>query len=151
MLDPKILRSDLDLVAEKLLVKKYELDKARFTDLEESRKKLQVETQNLQNERNKLSKAIGQAKSRGEDAEPLLRDVESRSADLKSAETRLAEIQGDLDYLLLRIPNLPDESVPAGDSEDDNTEVLRWGEPRQFDFEPAWISNARRSCPGRVS
>ncbi|HEY5739001.1 MAG TPA: serine--tRNA ligase [Gammaproteobacteria bacterium] len=136
MLDPKILRSDLDLVAEKLLVKKYELDKARFTDLEESRKKLQVETQNLQNERNKLSKAIGQAKSRGEDAEPLLRDVESRSADLKSAETRLAEIQGDLDYLLLRIPNLPDESVPAGDSEDDNTEVLRWGEPRQFDFEP---------------
>jgi seryl-tRNA synthetase len=136
MLDPKILRSDLDLVAEKLLVKKYELDKARFTDLEERRKKLQVETQNLQNERNKLSKAIGQAKSRGEDAEPLLRDVESRSADLKSAETRLAEIQGELDYLLMRMPNLPDASVPAGDSEDDNTEVLRWGEPRQFDFEP---------------
>ena len=136
MLDPKILRSDLDLVAEKLLVKKYELDKARFTDLEERRKKLQVETQNLQNERNKLSKAIGQAKSRGEDAEPLLRDVESRTADLKSAETGLAKIQGELDYLLMRMPNLPDESVPAGDSEDDNTEVLRWGEPRQFDFEP---------------
>ena len=136
MLDPKILRSDLDLVAEKLRVKKYELDKDRFIDLEERRKTLQVETQNLQNERNKLSKAIGQAKSQGEDAQSLLSEVEHRTADLKNAELRLAEIQGELDYILLRMPNLPDESVPAGDSEADNTEVLRWGEPTRFDFEP---------------
>jgi len=136
MLDPKILRSDLDLVAEKLRIKKYQLDKNRFIDLEERLKKLQVETQNLQNERNRLSKAIGQAKSKGEDAGPLLEEVENRAADLKSAEIRLAEIQGELDYILLRMPNLPDESVPAGDSEADNEEVLRWGEPPQFDFEP---------------
>ena len=135
MLDPKLLRSDLDRVADKLRIKKYELDRNQFVELDERRKKLQVETQNLQNERNKLSKAIGMAKSKGEDAAPLLDEVELRTADLKSAEIRLGEIQAEMDYLLLRIPNLPDETVPAGDSEDDNEEVLRWGEPPQFDFD----------------
>jgi len=136
MLDPKILRSDLDLVAEKLRIKKYELDTSQFIDLEERRKKLQVETQNVQSERNRLSKAIGVAKGKGEDAKPLLDEVDKLGSALKSAETRLNEVQAELDYILMRMPNLPDESVPAGDSEADNSEVLRWGEPPHFDFEP---------------
>ena len=136
MLDPKLLRSDTDVIAERLLVKKYQLDLDKFNQLEERRKKLQVETQNLQNERNKLSKAIGVAKGKGEDAGPLLQEVEQRAAELKSAEAGLEEIQAELDYILLRIPNLPHESVPSGDSEEDNEEVLRWGEIPSFDFEP---------------
>ncbi len=136
MLDPKLLRSDLDRVAEKLRIKKYDFDKSAFNELEERRKSLQVATQNLQNERNTRSKAIGAAKARGEDIQPLLDEVETLGSELKAAETRLEEVQNELDYLLLRIPNLPDDSVPAGDSEEDNAEVLRWGEPPQFDFAP---------------
>jgi seryl-tRNA synthetase len=136
MLDPKLLRSDLDRIAAKLRIKKYDLERDKFIELEERRKKLQVETQNVQSERNKLSKAIGIAKSKGEDAQPLLDEVEKLGAALKSAEIRLEEVQTGLDYMLLRMPNLPDDSVPAGNSEDDNEEVLRWGEPPEFDFEP---------------
>ena len=136
MLDPKILRGDLERVAEKLQIKKFDLDAARFDGLEERRKSLQVSTQNLQSERNSRSKAIGEAKARGEDIQPLLDDVASLGDQLKQAESELAQLQSELDELLLGIPNLPHESVPAGDSEDDNEEVLRWGEPPQFDFTP---------------
>jgi len=136
MLDPKLLRSDFDRVAEKLRIKKYDLERDKFIELEERRKELQVETQNVQNERNKLSKAIGIAKSKGEDAKSLLDEVEKLGSALKSTEVRLAEVQAGLEYMLLRMPNLPDDSVPAGDSEDDNEEVLRWGEPPEFDFDP---------------
>ena len=136
MLDPKLLRSDLDRVADKLRIKKYDLERDKFIDLEEQRKKLQVETENVQSERNKLSKAIGIAKSKGEDTEQLFREVEKLGSAMKSAEIRLGEVQAGLDKMLLRMPNLPDDSVPAGDSEDDNEEVLRWGEPPEFDFEP---------------
>jgi len=136
MLDPKLLRSDLDRVVEKLRIKKYDLERDKFIELEERRKELQVETQNVQNERNKLSKTIGIAKSKGEDAKSLLDEVEKLGSALKSTEVRLAEVQAGLEYMLLRMPNLPDDSVPAGDSEDDNEEVLRWGEPPKFDFDP---------------
>ena len=136
MLDPKILRSDLDAVVEKLRVKKFDLDADAFNDLEEKRKSLQVSTQNLQNERNSRSKAIGAAKARGEDIQPLLDEVAHLGDELKQAEAGLNELQAELDELLLGIPNLPHESVPAGDSEDDNFEVLQWGEPPQFDFAP---------------
>jgi len=135
MLDSKLLRSDLDTVVEKLRVKNYDLDVTRFADLEERRKSLQVDTQNLQSQRNSRSKAIGEAKGRGEDIQPLLDEVAQLGDRLKTAETELGELQAALDDLLMGIPNLPHESVPAGDSEDDNTEVLRWGEPPQFDFE----------------
>ncbi len=136
MLDPKLLRTDLDAVAARLRVKNFELDAEEFNRLEERRKSLQVETQNLQNERNTRSKAIGAAKSRGEDIQPLLDEVASLGDQLKNAEAELGSLQQRLDDMLLGIPNLPHESVPPGDSEDDNTEVLRWGEIPEFDFEP---------------
>ena len=136
MLDPKLLRSDLDTVVEKLRIKNYQLDVERFSDLEERRKSLQVATQNLQNQRNNRSRAIGEVKARGEDIQPLLDEVGELGEELKSAEAELGELQRALDDLLLGMPNLPHESVPAGDSEDDNEEVLRWGEPPVFDFEP---------------
>ncbi len=136
MLDPKLLRSDLDNVVVKLRVKNYELDVASFSQLEERRKSLQVDTQNLQGERNSRSKAIGAAKAKGEDIQPLLDEMAELGDQLKVAEAELSELQDRLDDLLLGIPNMPDASVPAGNSEDDNEEVLRWGEPPAFDFEP---------------
>jgi seryl-tRNA synthetase len=135
MLDSKILRSDLDSVAAKLQVKNFDLDVAAFSQLEEQRKNLQVSTQNLQSERNSRSKAIGDAKAKGDDIQPLLNDVASLGEQLKTAEAELNELQARLEGLLLEVPNLPHDSVPAGDSEADNIEVLRWGEPPQFDFE----------------
>jgi seryl-tRNA synthetase len=136
MLDSKILRSDLDNVVARLQIKNFDFDVTAFSRLEEQRKSLQVSTQNLQGERNSRSKAIGDAKAKGDDIQPLLDDVASLGDQLKAAETELSELQARLDGLLLDVPNLPDDSVPAGNSEDDNIEVLRWGEPPEFDFEP---------------
>ena len=136
MLDPKLLRGDLDSVVEKLKIKNFEFDVASFRALEEQRKTLQVSTQELQSERNSRSRAIGAAKGRGEDIQPLLDEVASLAEQLKSAETELEVLQSQLDGLVQEVPNLPHDSVPAGNSEDDNIEVLRWGEPPRFDFEP---------------
>jgi seryl-tRNA synthetase len=135
MLDPKILRSDLDNVVAKLKIKNFDLDANEFRKLEAERKRLQVATQNLQGERNSRSRAIGEAKGRGEDIKPLLEEIESLGAQLKSAETELEALQSNLEALLNGIPNIPDDSVPAGNSEDDNIEVLSWGEKPQFDFD----------------
>ncbi len=136
MLDPKLLRGDLDQVVEKLRIKNFTLDGAAFKRLEERRKSLQVSTENLQSERNSRSKKIGEAKSRGEDIQPLLDEVASLGDQLKQAESELDEVQRQLDAMMLDIPNLPHETVPPGDSEADNLEVLRWGEPPKFDFAP---------------
>jgi seryl-tRNA synthetase len=136
MLDPKLLRSDLDTVVEKLKIKNFDLDANAFRKLEEQRKSLQVSTQDLQSERNSRSRAIGEAKGRGEDIQPLLDEVASLGDQLKTAETELAALQEKLDELLSGIPNIPHASVPAGDSEDDNLEVLSWGEKPDFDFAP---------------
>ena len=135
MLDPKILRSDLDQVVEKLKIKNFDFDADEFRKLEEERKRLQVSTQNLQGERNSRSRAIGDAKGRGEDIQPLLDEVTSLGDQLKVAEAALEALQSNLDALLNGVPNIPDESVPAGNSEDDNIEVLSWGEIPKFDFE----------------
>jgi len=136
MLDPKLLRGDLDSVVEKLKIKNFEFDVASFRALEEQRKTVQVTTQELQSERNTRSRAIGAAKGRGEDIEPLLAEVASLGEQLKAAETELDVVQSQLDALLQEVPNLPHDSVPAGNSEDDNVEVLRWGEAPRFDFAP---------------
>ena len=136
MLDPKLLRSDLDAVAAQLARRGFTLDTAQFQALEARRKDLQVRTQTLQNERNTRSKAIGQAKARGEDIEPLLKEVADLGDELKRAESALDGLQAELEDLLLGIPNLPHESVPLGRDENDNVEVRRWGAPRQTDFEP---------------
>ena len=137
MLDPKILRNDLDNVVEKLRTKNFELDANAFRQLEAQRKSLQISTEKLQSERNSRSKAIGDAKAKGDDIQPLLDEVAHLGDQLKTAQAELGELQLQLDSFLLGIPNLPHESVPAGNSEDDNIEVLRWGKPPEFDFEPS--------------
>ena len=135
MLDPKLLRSDIEGIAEKLLVKKYELDIRLFNELEDRRKSLQVSTQQLQSERNARSKAIGKAKTQGGDVQTLLDEVSSLGERLKQEENQLKELHAELDELLTAIPNIPHESVPAGNSEDDNIDVLSWGEIPEFDFQ----------------
>lgn len=136
MLDPKLLRNDLPDVVARLARRGFDFDTERFEQLEVRRKDLQVRTQNLQNERNTRSKSIGQAKARGEDIEPLKQAVADLGDELKRLEAELAEVQQGIDDILLGTPNLPHESVPPGQSEDDNEEVRRWGEPKTFDFEP---------------
>ncbi|MGM3191330.1 serine--tRNA ligase [Dickeya dadantii subsp. dieffenbachiae] len=135
MLDPNLLRNELDAVAEKLLARRnFKLDVEALRTLEERRKVLQVETENLQAERNSRSKEIGAAKSRGEDIEPLRREVNTLGERLDVAKAELEEIQSEIQNIALTIPNLPDDCVPLGKDDSENQEVFRWGEPRQFDF-----------------
>lgn len=136
MLDPKLLRTDIEAVAANLAKRGYELDVAGYQKLEEERKQIQVETQELQNLRNSSSKSIGQAKARGEDIQPLLDKVADLGAKLDAAKARQTEVMEKLDDIHFGMPNLLDDSVPMGKDENDNEEVRRWGEPRQFDFEP---------------
>ena len=136
MLDPRLLRSDLEETARQLARRGFELDTARVAELEARRKDLQVRTQELQKERNDSAKAIGQAKAQGEDPQLLLDAVADLGDRLKAAEADLEAVQDELNAILMGIPNLPDPSVPEGDSDADNAEVRRWGEPPAFDFEP---------------
>ncbi len=134
MLDPKLIRSDMEGVAQQLARRGFVLDQARLAELEERRKAVQVRTQDLQNERNSRSKAIGQAKAKGEDVKPLLDAVANLGDQLKGAESELNEIQQVLNDLLMGIPNIPHSSVPDGKDENANVEVRRWGEPRDLGF-----------------
>jgi seryl-tRNA synthetase len=139
MLDPKLLRSDLNSVAERLTVKGYHLDCDAFLALESKRKELQLSSEALQQERNAYAKnmgaLIGQAKAKGEDIEPLKAQGEKLKNDSAKADTALAEVQAQLDDIVQGIPNIPHQSVPAGEDESDNQEIRRWGTPRVFDFE----------------
>lgn len=139
MLDPKLLRSDLNAVAESLKTKGYTLDCEAFLALEAQRKALQLAAESVQQERNAYSKSmgkmIGEAKAKGEDIEPLKAKGEQLKNDSAAADAALTDIQGQLDSLLQGLPNIPHSSVPAGKTEDDNIELHRWGTPRQFDFE----------------
>lgn len=136
MLDPKRLRTELDEVATQLARRGFTLDVDSIRALEERRKAVQVETQNLQNERNSRSKRIGQAKAKGEDIQPLLAEVAQMGDSLKDKEQELANIQAELDAVVMGIPNLLDASVPEGADENANIEIRRWGDPRQLDFAP---------------
>ncbi len=136
MLDPKLLRGQIEEVAARLSTRGFKLDVAAFQILEERRKSLQVETENLQAERNRISKQIGIAKGKGEDAAPLMQQVEAIGSRRAECEQALEQLQAELQTLQLGIPNLPHESVPVGGGEDDNVEIRRWGEPRNFDFQP---------------
>lgn len=136
MLDSKLFRTELEATALKLARRGYVLDSARIAALETQRKDLQVRTQNLQNERNTRSKAIGKAKAQGQDVQPLLDEVAHLGDELKAAEAGLDSIQAQLDALLLSVPNIPHTSVPDGKDETANQEVRRWGEPRKFAFTP---------------
>ena len=136
MLDPQLLRNNLTQVQEALRIRGFELDVLNLEKLEAERKSLQVETQDLQAERNTRSKNIGKAKAAGDDVQPLLDQVSSLGEQLKSVQNKLDGVQQKLDEIIKAIPNIPHASVPAGNSDDDNVEIRRWGEPGKFDFEP---------------
>jgi len=135
MLDAKLIRTQLDDVAAGLKKRNFELDVKNIQALEEQRKTLQIDCENLQQERNSKSKGIGKAKAAGEDIAPLLKEVENLKGALNEAEQKLAAVQSELDAIVAGIPNLLADEVPAGKSEEDNVEVSVWGTPREFDFE----------------
>ena len=135
MLDPKLIRSDLNEVAEQLKKRNFILDVKVLENLEGKRKACQVATESFQNERNTKSRSIGKAKSAGEDIQPLLDEVAGLGEKLDAAKADLAEVQQQIDTIIMGIPNLLHDSVPVGKNEDDNVEVRRWGEPKSFDFE----------------
>ena len=136
MLDPALLRNDLEATAARLRESRgFELDSGALESLEAERKRIQVRTQELQNLRNTRSKAIGQAKAKGEDVAPLLAEVAGFGDELKAGEARLDEVRNEIEAIALGIPNLPDPSVPVGEDEAANVEQHRWGTPRTFDFE----------------
>ena len=135
MLDIQQLRNDLDTVVTKLKNRKFDFDVAGFTALEAERKEVQTRTQDLQAKRNNASKQIGIAKSKGEDVAAIMAEVAGLGEQLKADEERLVAIQAQMQSFLLNVPNLPQDDVPVGKSEDDNVEVRRVGNPRTFDFE----------------
>jgi seryl-tRNA synthetase (EC 6.1.1.11) len=136
MLDPKRVRTQTEEIARRLAIKNFEFDIATFEQLEERRRAIQVRTENLQSEQNKRSKSIGKAKAAGEDIKPLLEEVESLKQQRGDAEDELRSVQESLNAFFAGIPNLPDDDVPPGASEDDNVETRVWGTPREFDFDP---------------
>ncbi|MET4024725.1 seryl-tRNA synthetase [Marinobacter sp. MBR-99] len=136
MLDPKRVRSQTEEIARRLAIKNFEFDVATFERLEERRRAIQVRAEMLQSEQNKRSKSIGKAKAAGEDIKPLLEEVDNLKQQKAEAEDELRSVQESLNGFFAGIPNLPDEDVPPGASEDDNVETRVWGTPRSFDFEP---------------
>jgi seryl-tRNA synthetase len=134
MIDPKLLRQSAADVAANLARRGFEFDADAYLAHEERRKALQVETEQLQSERNASAKRIGKAKAAGEDIEPLLAAVKDLGDRLEAGEKALQSVQDQLRDIELGLPNLLADDVPTGDSEDDNTEVRQWGDPRQLDF-----------------
>ena len=135
MLDPHYLRSHPADIAERLKARGFDFDAEAYSALEQQRKAIQSRTEELQSLRNSRSKAIGQAKAKGEDASAILAEVAGIGDELKAKAEELAAVQQQLQDVQLGIPNLLGEDVPVGKDENDNAEVRRWGEPRSFDFE----------------
>jgi len=136
MLDSQLLRENPYLVASELLKRDFIFDVAAFSVLEEKRKTLQIGTQALQNERNMRSKAIGEAKSRGEDIGPMREEVNQIGAELEQKKAELEGVLQQIEAIALSMPNLPHESVPVGKNEQANQEIRRWGTPVRFSFKP---------------
>ena len=134
MLDPKQLRQDTKAIAQQLARRGFVMDVEEFERLESERKQLQVRTEELQAERNRRSKSIGQAKARGEDIEPLKAEVARIGDEMRAVAAELEATRASLEATARGLPNLPDASVPAGADETDNQELRRWGEPQGFDF-----------------
>ena len=135
MLDIQTLRNDLAGVAARLKTRGFELDTAKFEQLEAERKTIQTRTQELQAKRNASSKLIGQAKAKGEDTTAIMAEVGALGDELKQLEAKLPQVLADMDAFLAVIPNVPHASVPVGKSEADNAETHKFGEPKKFDFE----------------
>jgi len=136
VLDPKVLRTDPEMVAANLAKRGFRLDVAHLKVLEERRKHCQVRMDHFRNERNSRSKSIGIAKAKGEDVAPLLADVEQLGLDLAAAEREYEQVAAELEQLTLTLPNLLDDSVPVGSDEQANVEIRRVGTPRAFEFKP---------------
>ena len=136
MLDPQLLRKDLESVKTRLATRKFELDTALFMQLETERKELQGRTEELQAKRNQLAKAIGMKKGKGENADAELAESTGVNKELEGSATRLNALQVQIQDFLLGIPNLPDDSVPAGKTADENKEIKVWGKPTHFEFIP---------------
>ncbi len=134
MLDIQLLRNNLDAVAERLATRGKPFDFSGFQNLEAERKTLQTKTQELQAQRNTLSKQIGMLKGKGEDTSGVMAEVANLKAALEASEARLNELLPQIEAIVAAIPNLPDESVPVGKDETANVELKRWGTPRSFDF-----------------
>ncbi len=134
MLDIQLLRKDAALVADRLAARGFAFDAARFETLEAERKTIQTRTQDAQSRRNTLSKQIGMMKGKGEDTTAVMAEVAGLGDELKQLETRLSELQAELNDFLMGVPNLPHESVAVGKDETANVEVSRWGTPKTFDF-----------------
>ena len=135
MIDIQLLRKDIDTVAARLAARKFQLDVAAFNALEAERKQIQTRTEELQGKRNTLSKQIGMLKGKGEDTTAVMAEVAGIGDELKASAERLDVIQAKMSEFMLTIPNLPHESVPAGQDETANVEVRKVGTPRSFDFE----------------
>ena len=135
MIDPQLLRKDIDSVRARLLSRKFELDMAQFTLLENERKQLQTRTEDLQAKRNQLAKAIGMKKGKGEDASAEMNEATQINLAMEMGAARLAVVQTELNDFLMGIPNLPDESVPLGKDETDNQEIKKVGTIPSFAFE----------------
>lgn len=135
MIDPKLLRNSLDVVNAALAKRGVQLDAAEWAALENRRKDIQQKTENLQAERNQGAKQVGQIKKAGGNASELMARMQAVGEEMKAAEVELAALQQEIESKSLTIPNLPHESVPEGKDEHDNVEVLRWGTPRQFNFD----------------
>jgi seryl-tRNA synthetase len=138
MIDIQLLRSSLDSVAARLETRGYELDKLAFHTLETERRRIQTTTENLQAQRNALSKQVGQAKAKKDEAQAaaLMKEAAQLGEKLKALEGENESVQAKLREFVSLLPNVPHESVPVGDSAEQNVEVRRWGAPRKFDFAP---------------
>ncbi len=135
MLDPQLLRNDIESIATALKIKGHNLDVPAFQALEAERKALQIESEELQAKRNARSKEIGKTKSQGGDVDALMEEVAAFSDQQKAAKARLEEVKQSMSEITSVLPNVPHSSVPEGKSEDDNVEVAKWGEPANYDFE----------------
>lgn len=136
MIDPKLLRTQTEMVNRNLMTRGFNLDIVEFTALENSRKVYQLEFEDAQAKRNQLAKAVGQAKSKGEPADDLLKQAEEMKEKIALCEKRFSEIDAKIQEITLYIPNLIDQSVPFGNDEAGNKEVHRWGTPPKFSFKP---------------
>jgi len=137
MLDITLLRKDLDAVVARLATRKNPqpyLDVEAFRRLEAERKTIQTRTEELQAQRNALSKQIGQLKAKGESADAVMAQVAAMKQELEQSAARLDQIQPEMQALLLAVPNLPHESVPVGADETDNLLLRQWGTPKTFGF-----------------
>ncbi|WP_435234557.1 serine--tRNA ligase [Psychromonas sp. PT13] len=135
MLDPKFLRNDIEETAARLATRGFILDTDQLKQLEEKRKQLQIDTENLQSQRNSRSKEIGMAAKRGEDIAPLREDMSKLGEQLDQTKAEFELVSNQIQEIAYTIPNLPDASVPVGKNEDENVEISTWGEPKHFDFE----------------